>query len=142
MREICGELWDFYGEAAVGITTGGQVSRKGHCMMPRGCARQARERFPDLPGRLGALIRGEGNHVFHLGNGLFNFPVENSPFEVPELRLIERSCRELVELADRLGWQKVVLPRPGCGGGGLEWNQVRPLAEKYLDQRFWVIAQP
>ena len=109
--------------------------------MPRGCARQAKDRFPELAAKLGALIRRDGNHVFHLGDGLFSFPVENSPFEVPDLRLIERSCCELVELASQQGWSKVVLPRPGCGGGGLEWRQVRPLLERYLDQRFYIITQ-
>jgi len=108
--------------------------------MPRGCARQAKELFPDLPARLGALIQSEGNHVFHLGNGLFNFPVENSPFEVPELRLIERSCQELLVLADQEDWCKVVLPRPGCGGGGLDWCQVRTLLERHLDNRFFIIT--
>ncbi|APG27754.1 ADP-ribose-binding protein [Syntrophotalea acetylenivorans] len=141
MEEIFGDLWDYYGTAAVGITTGGQVSRKGQCMMPRGCARQAKDRFPDLPEKLGSLIRVEGNHVFHLGNGLYSFPVENSPFEVPELSIIERSCRELVELTNQQGWSKVVLPRPGCGGGGLEWRQVRPLLERHFDKRFYIITQ-
>lgn len=140
MQEICGELWDYYGTAAVGITTAGQVSRKGNCVMLRGCARQAKERFPDLPQRLGGLIGSRGNHVFHLGDGLFNFPVEHGPFEVPDLRLIERSCRELVSLADQQGWLQVVLPRPGCGGGGLDWLQVRPLLARHFDARFHVIT--
>jgi hypothetical protein len=109
--------------------------------MLRGCGRQAKERFPDLSQRLGALIQDRGNHVFDLGNGLFNFPVEHGPFEVPDLRLIERSCGELVALADEQGWTRVVLPRPGCGGGGLEWRQVRPLLERSLDKRFQVITQ-
>lgn len=109
--------------------------------MLRGCGRQAKERFPDLPRRLGALILARGNHVFDLGDGLFSFPVEHGPFEVPDLRLIERSCRELVALADEQGWRRVVLPRPGCGGGGLEWRQVEPLLERYLDSRFHVITQ-
>lgn len=141
MQEIFGDLWDYYGTVAVGITTGGQVGRKGQCMMPRGCARQAKDRFPDLPEKLGALIRAEGNHVFHLGNGLYSFPVEKSPFEVPELSIIERSCWELVELTNQQGWSRVVLPRPGCGGGGLEWRQVRPLLERLFDKRFYVITQ-
>jgi hypothetical protein len=82
MREICGDLWDWYGRATVVITTGGQVSAKGNCSMPRGCARQARERFPDLPSILGTMIREGGNRVFDLGNGIVSFPVENTPFEV------------------------------------------------------------
>ena len=141
MQEVYGDLWSYHGSVPIGISTAGQVSRKGNCVMLRGCGRQAKERFPDLPQRLGALILAQGNHVFKLGCGLFSFPVEHGPFEVPDLRLIERSCGELVVLADEQGWQQVVVPRPGCGGGGLEWHQVKPLLERHFDGRFQIITQ-
>ena len=142
MREISGDLWSWHGRAILVITTGGQVSAKGNCSMPRGCAAQAREKFPDLPARLGKLIRCHGNQVFDLGNGIVTYPVENTPFEVPSLRLIERSCLQLKELTDRNSWPLVILPRPGCGGGGLAWEEVRPLLERHLDDRFTIITQP
>jgi hypothetical protein len=93
-----------------------------------------------LPAILGGLIQSRGNHVFCLGEGIFNFPVENSSFEVPDLALIERSCRELAALADSLGWPEVILPRPGCGTGGLEWSEVRPLLSRHFDRRFRIIT--
>lgn len=141
MTEIVGELWDYLGSAIVAITTNGQVTSKGEAVFGRGCAREARERFPGLPGRLGELLRREGNHVHDLGDGLVSFPVEHSPFENPDMRLIERSARELVEMADRKGWRRVVVPRPGCGGGGLSWREVRPVLESILDDRFCVITK-
>lgn len=139
MRELAGDLWDFLGQATVCITTSGLVSRSGEASMPRGCARQARERFPELPRILGGLIRQHGNQVHELGRGLVSFPVEQTPFEVPGLGLIERSCQELLALTDRRNWPQVVVPRPGCGGGGLAWSEVRPLLQRYFDDRFWVI---
>jgi len=139
VKELVGDLWDFLGQAPVCITTSGLVSRSGQASMPRGCARQARERFPELPALLGALIRERGNHVHELGRGLVSFPVEHTPFEVPGLGLIERSCRELLALATARNWPRVVVPRPGCGGGGLAWSEVRPILQRYFDERFWVI---
>lgn len=142
MMELVGDLWEHLGEATLVVTTGGLVSRSGDASMPRGCARQARERFPELPAVLGRLIRQRGNHVHELGWGLVSFPVEQTPFEVPGLGLIERSCQELLALTDRRNWPRVVVPRPGCGGGGLDWQEVRPILQRYFDQRFWVIRAP
>lgn len=139
MRELVGDLWDFLGQAPVCITTSALVSRSGQASMPRGCARQARERFPELPQILGGLIRQHGNHVHELGRGLLSFPVEQTPFEVPGLGLIECSCQELLALTEQRSWPQVVVPRPGCGGGGLAWSEVRPILQRYFDDRFWVI---
>lgn len=140
MNQLQGQMWDYHGQAIIAITTGGVVSKRGRCAMPRGCAHQAKKRFAGLDEQLGALIQQHGNHVFALEPMLVSFPVENSPYEVPSLRLIERSCRELVELADQKKWSKIIVPRPGCGGGGLNWADVEPILERYFDQRFTVIT--
>lgn len=142
MREIHGDLWDYHRQGrVVAVTTGGLVEKSGACAMPRGCAHQAKERFVHLDWTLGQLILAHGNHVFDLGNRIVSFPVEESPYEVPDIRLIERSARELVELADYKGWDEVIVPRPGCGGGGLSWNEVRPKLAAVFDERFRVISQ-
>lgn len=141
MQEIVGDIWKHHQQGTViAITTGGCVSKDGICEMPRGCARQARDRFPQLAWHLGQQIRMHGNHVFDLGNHIVSFPVENSPLEIPQFALIEQSCQELVELADYKGWKNVVVPRPGCGGGGLEWSEVRTILARYFDERFQIIT--
>jgi len=139
-QEMTGDLWaEHAAGAVVAITTSAAVSKRGRALLLRGCGRQARDRFPDLPDRLGSLILRYGSHVFELGNQLVNFPVEIDPFRVPELRLIEQSCRELVLLADEKCWLKIVVPRPGCGGGGLSWKRVKPILGRHFDERFVVI---
>ncbi len=141
MKEIIGDMWQEHAEGAVvAITTNGAVNKVGRAVMLRGCARQAREHFPELMKTLGSLISQHGNHVFDLGHQIVSFPVETDPYQVPETDLIEQSCRELVELADYKGWQKVVVPRPGCGGGGLEWLEVKTILERHFDERFHVIS--
>jgi hypothetical protein len=140
IREISGDIWDYLGEAVICLTTNGLVNKKGEAVLGRGCARQAAEHFPDLPARLGALLAGGGNHVHLLGDGLVSFPVEESPWANPDLRLIRRSAEELRAKADLEGWTRIVVPRPGCGGGGLGWPEVRPLLEDILDDRFMVIS--
>jgi hypothetical protein len=139
MREISGNIWDHLGMAVIAVTTNGLVTKNGRAVFGRGCAGQAKERFPDLAERLGGLLQ-RGNHVYILGDGLVSFPVEHTPYENPDLRLIERSAEELAELADAEGWERVILPRPGCGGGGLAWKDVKPLLERHLDDRFLVIT--
>ncbi len=141
-KELSGDLWDGHDVGAVVvITTSGAVSKKGAGLLLRGCARQARDRFPELSTTLGALICQHGSQVFDLGHRIVSFPVEADPFQVPDLRLIEKSCRELVLLTNDRGWQKIVVPRPGCGGGGLAWADVRPILARHFDERFIVIHQ-
>jgi len=142
MIEACGDIWEHLGRAVIAVTTSGSVTRDGKAVMGRGVACQAAQRFPGLPGVLGLLLKNAGNHVHPLGEGIVSFPVEESAWACPDLRLISRSARELRELADREGWEMVVVPRPGCGGGGLEWPEVRPLLEEHFDDRFYVISAP
>lgn len=140
MREITGDIWDYMGRAVIAITTNGYLSKKGLAILGSGCAAQARERFPDLPHRLGTLLDSHGNHVVSIGDGIVTFPVEDTPWALPDFHLISRSALELREMADREGWTMVVVPRPGCGGGGLLWNDVRPLLAEHFDDRFHVIT--
>jgi hypothetical protein len=141
MKEIVGDLWHEHTEGnVVVITTNGSVNKVGRAVMLRGCARQARDRFPELLKTLGSLIRQHGNHVFDLGHQIVSFPVEEDPYQVPNMRLIEQSCHELVALVDYKGWQKIVVPRPGCGGGGLEWSDVKLILARHFDDRFHVIS--
>ena len=55
-----------------------------------------------------------------------------------DINLIDKSIKQLVELTNQMGWETVVLPRIGCGNGGLNWDDVKPVIEPYLDHRFIV----
>jgi hypothetical protein len=105
----------------------------------RGCARQALEYFPDLAEDLGRLLQKQAARVHDLGYGLVAFPVEETAWSLPDLRLIRQSAQQLRDLADENGWSRVIVPRPGCGGGGLDWHAVKPVLLEHFDERFYVI---
>ena len=140
MQELTGNLWDYLDKGILAITTNGAVTRDGRARLGQGAARQAGERCPHLAAELGKASCTGGNHVHPLSGGLVSFPVEDSPWSLPDPVLIRRSARELRDLADRLGWSMVVVPRPGCGGGGLSWRDVAPLLAGVFDERFHVIT--
>lgn len=54
--------------------------------------------------------------------------------------LIASSAQKLRIIADILDWREVLMTRPGCGMGGLEWDEVRHLLD-CLDERFYVIER-
>jgi hypothetical protein len=157
VNDVTGDLWTYLVAAGFGgarvITTNGFVKSNGECVMGRGCAREARDRWPWLPRQLGSDLAACGNHVFRYplisdGFDLVTFPVkpERGSSGEPgwkakaELWLIRQSARELVVLADSHRWSFVVLPRPGCGNGQLDYADVRPVLEPILDDRFHVIT--
>ena len=141
MLETVGDIWKYSASGIIVITTNGSLTRDGRAIFGRGVARQAALRVPGLAEKLGRLLAERGNHVLDLGCGIVSFPVEETPWSHPDPRLIARSALELRLLADRSGWQLIVVPRPGCGGGGLLWQDVRPLLETCFDHRFLVISQ-
>jgi hypothetical protein len=141
MLEIAGDIWEHAdrGEIVV-ITTNGSLTRDRRAVFGRGVAKQAGIRHPRLADKLGGLLAAQGNHVFDLGCGIVTFPVEETAWSLPDLRIIARSAEELRLLADRSGWLRIVVPRPGCGGGGLAWQDVQPLLNLWLDDRFIIIS--
>ena len=143
MQEIFGDIWEQYklGRWVV-ITTNGETRKDGACVMGRGIAKQAADMFPDLPYKLGTAIKTGGNNVNIFEDlKIIALPVKHHWKDRADLELIAKSLQQLVAWADvpprKHG--KFYLPRAGCGNGKLDWSDVRPLYEKYLDDRFVVV---
>ena len=145
MLEKAGDFWTELGDAHV-ITTNGNV-KDGRCVMGRGVALQARNRFPGLDRFLGSCIRESGNRVHSLGDwtradgaaySLFSFPVKRNFWEQASLELIRHSVRELV-IEVPPAYQKVVMVRPGCGNGRLKWDVVKEELKMILNDRFVIM---
>lgn len=160
MREVAGDIFrDGLKYTAICLTTNGTVRTDGRNVMGRGTAAQAVRYWTGIEYVIGRYILRYGNHVQELtrpldpnrwGIGLkhvvpcrvFTVPVKTSWKKPAEPDLIERSLLELrTALPDPA--QTVVLPRPGCGAGGLEWRAVRPIVERLLpEDRFIVMERP
>jgi len=140
VRETSGDVWGYVGRSIIVITTNGSLTRDSRIVPGSGVTLQATIRYPWLAVKLGSRIREHGSHVFDLGSGIVSFPVEETAWSLPDPRIISRSAEELRSMADDAGWQRIIVPRPGCGGGGLLWKDVRPLLEPWFDCRFTVIS--
>ena len=144
MQEAKGNLWTFPAQARI-ITTNGTVKKDGTCVMGRGCASEAKSKYPDLPLMLGQAISGLGNEAFWFpmpsaNEPLISFPVKHNWWEKADLKLIQQSARKIVSMRALEHMVAIVMPRPGCGNGGLKWEDVKPVLEPILDDRFIAIT--
>ncbi len=170
MIELIGEdLFDQIGQAdAICITTNCSIMEDGANPMGGGCAGAASRRWPEMPYWYGKLLRKVGAVPVIVGfeavdepeelqsldwfisfdkvlgdtnlTCIVAYPTMYSIGESASLALVARSATLLSEMADTNGWTRVVVPRPGAGIGGLDWEtQVKPLLEEILDGRFVLI---
>ncbi len=147
MIEAQGDIWDYaYNEGvdAVCVLTNMTVAG-GRLIMGGGQAREAKSRFPYLPEEWGKEYESWTDfniRTFDPFQGfiLVSLPTKVHPSDDSTLEVINKSLTELVGLAEWEEWKKVVLPRPGCGLGGLTWDVVKPEIEALLDDRYIVIT--
>lgn len=145
MRECVGDLFVYPADALV-IPVNWTANRNGDAVMGAGVAKQAADRRPDLPFRLGQVISDfpDDPHVCTFaawpGKKLITFPTKRHWRNRSDINLISSMAEQLLE--DAAGMLTIALPRLGCGRGGLSWDQVRPILERYLDDRFVALTQP
>ncbi|ADD67820.1 conserved hypothetical protein [Denitrovibrio acetiphilus DSM 12809] len=139
MKFETANLIDFLGAFPVVITTNGTVKKDGKANLGRGNAKEVGGVCCWVAEKLGRLIVDSGNHVHYLGDNLISFPVEETWTSQADIRLVERSAYELKDLADHKGWDKVYMPLPGCGFGGLRPSDVISVLAHILDDRFIVL---
>lgn len=162
MRQAKGNMLYMEGDALC-ITTNGFIKANGECVMGRGIAKAMSDAFPHLPRVLGASIRKNGNSVQQLdvinNMQVIAFPVKaisaistgsnyvsHKHFPIGSLvpgwalkadpELITTSAKQLVELINKTNCKNVLMPRPGCGAGELDWGDIEPILSSILDDRF------
>ena len=140
MKEIKGNLWDYYGRprTIILITTNNYVKSNGQAVMGRGCALEAKKRFPGIAKKLGTRLK-QSKGIHQLEEGVWSFPVKHSWEQPADLTLIKASAEQLGWIAKGCPSSTYILPRPGCGNGRLLWMEVRPIIEPLLPDNVWVI---
>lgn len=146
MREIYGNAWDLLesGEySTLCITTNGAVNRFGECVMGRGIAQQFKRRYPFAPKILGDKIKEYGNIfqsiMWNEEVTFFAFPVKHIWNQKADLNLIRKSCYGLREYALLNKDKKILLPRPGCGNGQLDWKEVSFFISDILPDNVYIV---
>ena len=149
LLEQKGDLWELAKIPNIlCLSTNGFVKKSGECVMGRGIAKEAKDRFPAIAKDLGRAIQLGGNNVEDLGPYgnyyIFSFPVKHNWWEKADPKLIVKSMHQLLNLVDTCfsgRRQRIYLPRVGCGNGQLKWEDVKPLLSDVLDDRFIAVSK-
>jgi len=153
---------------AIVITTNGDVKKDGGAVMGRGVALQAARSWYGLQKLLGTKLSKKGNRVRVLTKNdaavpylslprrtdpllvavpwhIVSFPVKYHWKDKADLELIETSCKQLNKLILKRNWRRVLLPKPGCGNGGLNWKkEVRKIVKSYFGKsnKVVIVTEP
>lgn len=143
MKEIFGNMWNHEADAYC-ITTNGIVRGNGRAVMGAGVALAAVQKFPECDKYLGDFIAKNGHivGVFYVADigDLISFPTKYHWKYKSYIELIEKSAKQLMELVNKNKYNTVILPRPGCANGGLNWADVKKAIAPILDDRVTVVS--
>lgn len=148
MKEIKGDMFKIYKEYdAICITTNGKTKVNNNikkAIMGAGVAKACRDKFYGSDEWLAKKLKQNGNitQIFGEANGvsIIAFPTKNDWRDASDIDLIIKSAEQLRELIFKLGWDKVLLPQPGCTNGGLDWNYVKCMIEPILPESVTIIS--
>ncbi|HTA27386.1 MAG TPA: macro domain-containing protein [Bacteroidia bacterium] len=63
---------------------------------------------------------------------IINFPTKTEWYKPSQYDYIEEGLKDLVRVIKEYKIQSIAIPPLGCGNGGLKWDKVKPLMDKYL----------
>lgn len=144
MLESHGNIWDFHVQGYwITIPINWSTKQNGNAIMGAGLARQAAEKYPDIPKWLGEIIQIDTLHVVHqsLKKILF-FPTKKHWKENSTIDLITQGCFDMNFIQQNFIPKSnvpIYLPMLGCGLGHLQWNDVLPILHAKLDDNFCVL---
>lgn len=107
-------------------------------VMGKGVALEFKKQYPEMFYHYKALCedrRLDIGNLFLWRNDekwVLLFPTKKHWKNPSKLEYIELGLKKFAENWDKLGADSIAFPRLGCGNGGLDWAEVKPLMEKYL----------
>jgi len=157
MIEIYGDLFELDAEQFGAIViTGSDVvhdadadHRRPYASMGAGVSRQARLRWPGVDEELAELVRSGDQTGACLLKWtdevpwvVFHFLVKRAHHTHTDLATVVESARQLRELVLRMEKDGaklglIAIPRPGCGAGGADWSEVKPLMAPIFPEKRW-----
>ena len=109
-------------------------------VMGKGIASEFKARYPDMFKAYRKLCK---ERQFEIGQlwlwkatdqWVLNFPTKKHWRHPSKLSYLDAGLKKLVDQYETRGIREIAFPRLGCGHGGLDWADVRPLMERYLSQ--------
>lgn len=112
-------------------------------VMGKGIALMFKERFPEnYKAYVAACKRGEvqigrmfvtPNDEFEGPHWIINFPTKKHWRQPTRIEWVSEGLADLKQVIQDKGIRSIAIPPLGCGNGGLDWNVVRPMIEKALE---------
>ena len=135
MRYVIGNLLEADVQALVNtVNTAG--------VMGKGIALQFKERFPtnykiyNDASKKGLVTVGKmlvtDEPTFNGIKTIINFPTKQDWYKKSQYAFIEQGLVDLVKVIEEKEIKSIAVPPLGCGNGGLRWDKVKDLLEKYL----------
>jgi O-acetyl-ADP-ribose deacetylase (regulator of RNase III) len=108
--------------------------------MGKGLALEVKRRFPTVFEKYQMLCKkgqmkiGKLQLVKGRGQWVLNFPTKNHWRGKSRMSFVEAGLRNFKLTYRQRGITSIAFPPLGCGSGGLQWDEVRPLMNDYLEK--------
>lgn len=126
----------------INLVTGNVLESNAECLvntvncegyMGKGIAYQFKIKFPRNNDdyikacKDGTLRVGKLHYFKEDGKTIVNFPTKDKWREKSKINYIKEGMKELVHLIESLKIESIAIPPLGCGNGGLNWSDVKPI---------------
>jgi hypothetical protein len=142
VQEVVADLWALHrADEWIAVPTNGMMKANGDAVMGAGLAKEAAQRYPELPRLLGQALREYGNRPFLWASmHLITVPTKTDWKRPSDLSLICQSMERVAMTLETSDIKRLYLPHLGCGLGQLAWPDVRAAIAPYVTERMIFVA--